>query len=87
MRKVAIDGVRERPATEQRKPSPYLPLSKTKKRAQYKFNNLAIAALTKEMRRIADPYAGPGKRKICVSRNDGKEWGALGREFVNMEDC
>ena len=47
----------------------------------------AIAALAKRLREIVAPFSGKGKIGICVSRRDGSEGGALGRDFVNMEDC
>lgn len=55
--------------------------------SQCRFNAPAIAALAKRMRRIAAPFSGKGKLRICVSRRDASKGGALGRDFVNVEDC
>lgn len=52
------------------------------------FNPLAIAALAERMRRIMAPYAAKERRKVCVSRGDGKRRRGIqthGRDFVNAE--
>ena len=46
----------------------------------------AIAALAKRMRKTASWFSKNEKCRICVSRRDGSKGGALGRDFVNMED-
>ena len=49
-------------------------------------DSLAITALAKRMRKIASWFSGTEKCRICVSRRDGSIGGALGRDFVNVED-
>ena len=51
------------------------------------FNPTAIAALAKRMRRYMAPYAGNERRKVCISRRDGKRVRGieyLGRNFANV---
>lgn len=53
------------------------------------FNPAACAALAKRMRGLMALYAGKDKRKVCISRRDGKlAYGQenLGRDFANFED-
>lgn len=52
------------------------------------FNSAAIAALAKRMRRIAAPYVGLDKRKVCASRRDGRLFQRKDnqrRNFVNVD--
>ena len=49
------------------------------------FNPAAIAALAKRMRQIMVPYAGRERRKVCVSRSDGRLVEPQKRNFVNVD--
>lgn len=49
--------------------------------SQNAINPAAISSLAKRMRRIAAPYVGPRKYKICISRRDGT---SRGRNYINM---
>ena len=54
--------------------------------SQYRFDAPAIAALARRMRNIAPPFFGKAKCKICASRRDRSKGGALGRNYVNVEN-
>ena len=47
------------------------------------FNPAATASLARRMRRIMTPYSGKGKRKVCVSRRDGRDRHSHARNFAN----
>ena len=52
------------------------------------FNPLAIAVLAERMRHIMEPYVEYEKRKVCVSRRDGKRRRGKqyhGRDFINAD--
>ena len=51
--------------------------------ASERFNPAAIASLAKRMRRIMAPYVGHDKRKLCVSRRDGRRRDDS-RNFANV---
>ena len=47
-----------------------------------RFNPACIAAMKNRMRKIMEPFTGPDKHKILVSRRDGGNQ-IMGRDFVN----
>ena len=55
----------------------------SKLRNRKHFNPAAIASLARRIRLIMAPYAGQGKRKVCVSRRDGSA--SIGRNFANVD--
>lgn len=53
--------------------------------SESRINAAAIYSLAKRLRRIAEPWSGRERLKVCVSRGDGRKYGGIGgREFVNM---